>query len=136
MANYYTDFQSPITAQDANGSAVTAGNFSGGAQTEIDNDTNGNGKGAPVFGCWLEVSSTPSTDTGVEIHAAQPLDNTKYPATYSYKLTGSIASAEASGNQVWIGWLTLSRYAKLKWKPLDYDMDASLIVAPVIGVSA
>jgi hypothetical protein len=134
--NYYLAHQTSITAQSANGSDVSAGSYSGGTQTEIDNSAGGNGKGAPWFGCWLELSSVPSANTGIEVHAVEPLDNTKYPATYHYKLTGSIDSGESSGNQVWIGHLALSRYAKLKWKPTDSAMDGSLIIAPVLGESA
>lgn len=136
MATYYTDFAAAITAQDSNGSDITAGNFSSGTQTTIQNDTSGNGKGAPVFACFLEVDGTngPDTATAIEVHAVQANDSAKLPNTYRYKLTGEIATGEES-NQVFIGWLVLPQYAELKWKPIDYNMDGKLIVVPQLGAS-
>lgn len=133
MANSYLDFQSAIVAQEANGSAVAAGSFCAGAETQVINNNSGNGKGAFYFEAFFNVTIANAGDGGVEVWLDGSHDTT-LSGNYRYALTGKVNTGETG--RIHLGQLYLPQYSKLKWKAVDFDVDGELILVPVRGAAS
>jgi len=127
MARVYERFGTRITAQ-AN-AAITAGAFSGGAQTQVDKASGQNGDGAQWFDVYIDVTAAPATAATCELWISGSSDGTD-ECVYEYSL--SVAVPVTVTDQYRVGTLFATpQEFKAKLKAIGYDFTATLYITPV-----
>jgi len=123
--------RTPITVQASD--TMTAGTFSTGAETAIDNRYSAgteNGLGAEQARMTVNVTSAPGGDTTVDIYTAKYDDANAVYEDYEYALSVQVLSG-AIGSFSAGSILLNSTLTKAKMKSIDQNMTASLIATPV-----
>ena len=130
MANeIQTKYRTYQTVQAS--AAITAGAYSAGSQTDIDNIDGANFLGAEGFDLYIDVTSAPSADAIAEIWMEASYDaGTSFAAA---EKVSSVAVALTTADEYHIGQIFAPPpYFKLKIKAIDYTFTASLIVVPMV----
>jgi len=114
--------------------AITAGAFSAGAETPLDNtydDGTENCRGADQVRMSVNVTAAPATASNAEIWTAKYDDeNTKYEA-YEYALSVDIPITDTDSRSA--GFIVLdSGLTKAKIKAIGYAFTAELIATPIL----
>ena len=123
--------RNPITVQAS--AAMTAPDFSTGAETPIDNTYDGgteNGLGAEQARMTVNVTGAPGGDTTVEIWTAKYDDANSVYEDYEYALSVKVLSG-TTGSFSAGSILLNSTLTKAKMKSIDQNMTASLIAVPI-----
>ena len=114
--------------------AITAGAFSAGAETAIDNTYDGgseNGLGADIARLTINVTSAPATAATAEIWTAIYDDFTGAYEQYEYSHTIAIPVTVTGSYSA--GYLDLTAtLTKARIKAVGYGFTASLIATPVV----
>ena len=125
-------YKNAVTAQAA--ANITAGAFSTGTLTLLDNSIAGNGGGACLYRCFINLTSAPATASSLTVHMASIYTGT--PTLYN---NGVLSIVVPSGTS-YIGVFPIGdiwypdKYVYLKLKAgSNAGMNASLIVVPVIA---
>ena len=124
-------YKSEVTAQAS--AAIAATSFSGGALTLLDNSIAGNGGGACVYKCFINITTAPSSASTITVHMASVYTGT--PAVYDNGIlsmvipTGSSYVGTFCIGDIWYP----GKYTYLRLKAGVAGMTASLTVVPVIA---
>ena len=121
-------YRTQVTVQAS--AAITAGSFSAGAQTAIDNTLTGNGGGCDLIKLMLDVTVAPLGTTDVEVYMSTSDDD----ATYTEERLIKTVSVPASTGQHQAGIVLYpEKYTKFRIKAIDYDLTASLAARPQLS---
>lgn len=127
MARMYERYGSRIQAQAS--SAISANNFSNGAQTLIDKAVGQNADGAQWFDVYINVTTNPSGTCSAEIWITGSSDGSDESA-YEYALTAPVTGSTT--DQYHMGTIyTSPREFKAKIKAITYAFTATLYIVPV-----
>ena len=125
-------YKNAVTAQAA--ATISAGAFSAGTLTLLDNSLTGNGGGACLYRCFINLTTAPSTASTLTVHMASTY--TSVPSVYD---NGVLSIAVPTGTS-YVGVFPIGdiwypdKYVYLKLKAgSNAGMAASLIVVPVIA---
>ena len=125
-------YKSAVIAQTS--ATIAAAAFSTGTLTLLDNSLTGNGGGACLYRCFINLTTAPSTNSSLTVHMASIYTGT--PTIYD---NGVLSIAVPSGTS-YIGVFPIGdiwypdKYVYLKLKAgSNAGMAASLIVVPVIA---
>jgi len=128
--------RSAITAQAAQGSAVTAGVYSTGVQTVVDNTMDGgseNSQGAFGLDIFFNVTIAASVNYAyADIYMEHSYDGSIF-SDPTYLLRSARISDAFTGLLYICRLYEVPPFLKLKWKPYGYTCDGAIMAIPQVN---
>ena len=125
MARTYDRAGTQFTAQAS--AAITAGAFSGGAQTVVDKAAAGNANGAAAVDFHINVTAAPGTAASCELWVEESGDGTNYSAE---EYVAIVAVPTATGYYHLGRVYSLSQKSRAKIKAIGFGFTATLLATP------